>query len=99
VQVTRSELIAEVFNNVYLQLQCIESKSFLEEYVRRSLIIGEDVIVSENGVDTNAKAIGIDKTAGLIVRFENGTTKVLNSGEARIRNNPQIGETAKVPKD
>jgi BirA family biotin operon repressor/biotin-[acetyl-CoA-carboxylase] ligase len=88
VLVTRSELIAEVFNNVYLQLQRIEDKSFLEEYVERSLIIGEDVIVSENGVDTNAKAIGIDSTAGLVVRFEDGTTKVLNSGEARIRKNP-----------
>ncbi len=84
-KISRSRLIAEVFNNVYLQLQSIDEKSFIKEYKKRSLIVGKDVIVSENGQEVFAKAIGIDKTAGLIVQFENGSTKVLNSGEARIR--------------
>lgn len=84
-KISRSRLIAEVFNNVYLQLQSIGEKSFIKEYKKRSLIVGKDVIVSENGQEVFAKAIGIDKTAGLIVQFEDGSTKVLNSGEARIR--------------
>ena len=84
-KISRSRLIAEVFNNVYLQLQSIDEKSFIKEYKKRSLIVGKDVIVSENGQEVFAKAIGIDKTAGLIVQFEDGSTKVLNSGEARIR--------------
>lgn len=84
-KISRSRLIAEVFNNVYSQLQSIDEKSFIKEYKKRSLIVGKDVIVSENGQEVFAKAIGIDKTAGLIVQFEDGSTKVLNSGEARIR--------------
>ena len=84
-KISRSRLIAEVFNNVYLQLQSIDEKSFIKEYKKRSLIVGKDVIVSENGQEVFAKAIGIDKTAGLIVQFEDGSTKVLNSGEARLR--------------
>lgn len=84
-KISRSRLIAEVFNNVYMQLQSIDEKSFIKEYKKRSLIVGKDVIVSENGQEVFAKAIGIDKTAGLIVQFEDGSTKVLNSGEARIR--------------
>ena len=64
---------------------CNPLKSFIKEYKKRSLIVGKDVIVSENGQEVFAKAIGIDKTAGLIVQFEDGSTKVLNSGEARIR--------------
>lgn len=84
-QISRSILIAEVFNNIYLQMQHINDKSFIREYRKRSLIIGKQVIVSEHGKEVNAKAIGIDKTAGLIVQFEDGSTKILNSGEARIR--------------
>lgn len=84
-KISRSRLIAEVFNNIYLQLQSIDEKSFIKEYKKRSLIVGKDVIVSENGQEVFAKAIRIDKTAGLIVQFEDGSTKVLNSGEARIR--------------
>jgi len=84
-KISRSRLIAEVLNNIYLQIKDIENKEFLEDYTRRSMIIGKDIIVSERGKETTAKAIGIDETAGLIVKFQDGSTKVLNSGEARIK--------------
>lgn len=84
-QISRSRLIAEVLNNMYIELNHIEKKSFIKEYVKRSLIIGKEIIVDENGSETLAKAIGIDRNAGLIVKFLDGTTKTLNSGEARIR--------------
>ncbi len=84
-KLSRSQLIAEVFNNVYLEMQHIEDRSFLEDYKKRSLIIGEKVIVSEHGVDTYATAMDIDNSAGLLVMFQDGSTRVLNSGEARIR--------------
>lgn len=85
VRISRSKLLAEVFNNVYLEMQHIQDGTFLEDYKERSLIIGKDVIVTEHGVDVPAKAIGIDQSAGLIVQFNDGTTKTLNSGEARIK--------------
>lgn len=84
-KVSRSRLIAEVFNNVYREMKHISDRSFLQEYRRRSLIIGEKVIVSQNGKDTYATALDIDESAGLLVMFQDGSTKVLNSGEARIR--------------
>ncbi|MCD7800524.1 MAG: biotin--[acetyl-CoA-carboxylase] ligase [Ruminococcus sp.] len=85
IKISRSRLIAEVFNNIYLQMQAIDERTFIEEYIRRSLIINKEIVVLEGGKEFNAKAIGIDKNAGLIVQFPDGSTKVLNSGEARIR--------------
>lgn len=88
-KVSRSRLIAEVLNNVYHQLNNIENKTFFDEYVKRSLIIGKDVIVTEDGKECIARAIGIDENAGLIVKFfHDGTIKTLNSGEARIKKIP-----------
>lgn len=86
-QISRSRLIAEIMNNIYTEMQHIQDRSFLNEYIERSWIIGKEVIVSENGKNTIAQAIGIDETAGLIVKYSDDTTRVLNSGEAKIRKN------------
>lgn len=84
-QVSRNRLIAEVVNGMFYELNRIERKTFIKEYVKRSLIVGKDIIVNECGREVPAKAIGIDENANLIVEFSNGSTRALNSGEARVK--------------
>ena len=62
----------------------IESRAFLKEYQRRSMIIGERVVIEEGGVSRAGKAIAIADDAGLTIEFENGEIHTINSGEARI---------------
>jgi|MGYP001086473899 BirA family biotin operon repressor/biotin-[acetyl-CoA-carboxylase] ligase len=82
--VTRNTLIAEILNSLEKYIENIESKNFMNEYRKCSFIIGETVIVTSNGESKKALAVDIDDNAGLVVRYENGTTETLNSGEARI---------------
>ncbi len=82
--ITRNVLIAEILNNLEKYIENIENKSFMNEYRKRSFIIGENVIVTNNGETKQALAVNIDDNAGLVVRFNDGTTEVLSSGEARI---------------
>lgn len=80
----RSRLIAEILNNIDRYMENIEKKSFLEEYRRRSFIVGNRVAVSKFQDERMAYAVGIGDDAGLIVRYDDGTEEILNSGEARI---------------
>ncbi|MCM1227396.1 MAG: biotin--[acetyl-CoA-carboxylase] ligase [Clostridium sp.] len=80
----RSRLIAEILNNIDKYMKNIEKKKFLEEYRRRSFIVGNRVVVSKFQDERMAQAIGISDDAGLIVRYDDGTEEILNSGEARI---------------
>lgn len=80
----RCRLIAEILNNIDSYMQGIENRAFLEEYRRRSFITGMRVAVSKYDEERTAAALGISDNAGLIVKYDDGTEEVLNSGEARI---------------
>ena len=80
----RCRLIAEILKNIDSYIQDIEKKAFLEEYRRRSFITGMRVAVSKYAEERTATALGISDNAGLIVKYDDGTEEVLNSGEARI---------------
>lgn len=80
----RCRLIAEILKNIDSYMQGIESRDFLEEYRRRSFITGMRVAVSKYDEERTAAALGISDNAGLIVKYDDGTEEVLNSGEARI---------------
>ena len=59
--------------------------AFLEDYRRRSLVVGKDVTVIAGGRETPAHALGIDENCRLLVRYESGETAALSYGEVRIR--------------
>lgn len=80
----RCRLIAEILKNIDLYMSNIENRNFLDEYRRRSFIIGERVSVSKFNSERIASAVGISDNAGLIVRYDDGSQETLNSGEARI---------------
>lgn len=83
--IPRSQIIATVIDYVINDSGSLSDRSFLDEYRKRSWIIGKPVTIYAHGIQKDAVAVDIDDTAGLVVKYENGQTEVINSGEARVR--------------
>lgn len=83
-KISRSKLCAVLLKKLEERMNDIESRAFLKEYQRRSMIIGERVVIEEKGVSRAGKVIAIADDAGLTIEFENGEIHTINSGEARI---------------
>lgn len=82
--VSRSALTAEILNCLEERLETILDKSFLEEYRKRSNIIGRRIEVTRNDTSEQMDCIGIDEAGRLLVRLDSGEEKALNSGTVRI---------------
>ena len=67
----------------------IQKKSFIEEYRKRSFVLGNPVWVIRNGERVAADAIDVDEKAHLVVRYLDGRVEHLSSAEVslRLRNN------------
>ncbi len=65
--------------------------SLMEEYRRRSVLIGKSVVSLSGGFSGTATVLGIDIDGRLMVRLENGKILGLSSGEVRVR----LAETEK----
>lgn len=81
----RSHIIAEVLNNLSLYVERLGDKDILDEYKKRSFLLGKEIYVIERNKKTPATAIDLNDTAELIVKFPDGKTKALNSGEVSVR--------------
>ncbi len=91
---SRNRLIAEVINQVFEINEKLESREFIEDYKRRSFVLGKDIrIIPTAGLDKernlaegiSAAAVDIDGDGGLVVRYQDGSVGTLNSGEISIR--------------
>ena len=85
--VSRSVLTAEILNCLEERLETIRDKSFLDEYRRRSNVIGERIEVTHNDVSEQMDCTGIDGIGRLLVRLDSGEEKALTSGTVRIVKN------------
>ncbi len=65
----------------------LKKQDFIEEYRSRSCVIGNTVNVMHvlDGESTTAEAIGIDDDCRLIVRYNDGSTESLVSGEVTLK--------------
>lgn len=84
IKTDRSQLSAEILNCFEKNLENLENHNFINEYKRRSCIIGNNVMVTKGNTEKKAYAYDIDDSACLKVRYEDGSEEALNSGEARI---------------
>ncbi len=82
---TRSRLIAEILKRFWSYYGNLAEKTFLPEYKARSFVIGHDVDVLSGDTSRRAQALDIDDDCRLLVRFEDGSTEALSSGEVSIR--------------
>lgn len=81
----KNRLAAEFLNHFRKLYAADDPSAFLEDYRRRSLVIGKDITVVAGGVETPAHALGIDENCRLLVRYESGETAALSYGEVRIK--------------
>ena len=86
---SRNELIGAIISELIELLSHLDGNAFLEEYRARSLILGHQVIFSSQ-IDgqlhnESGKALDIDLNGGLIVLLEDGSVKIINTGEVTIR--------------
>jgi BirA family biotin operon repressor/biotin-[acetyl-CoA-carboxylase] ligase len=81
----RCRLIAAIIDNFWEFYKELPARKFLDEYRERSIVLGEDISVLSNLGERTARAIAIDDACRLVVRYENGETEPLGSGEVRIK--------------
>ena len=82
--VTRNVLIAEILKNLLHETSCMTDRKFIDEYRRRSAVLGKPIRYLEDGLWHEAEAEGIDENGGLIVR-EVERLRTLVSGEITLR--------------
>ena len=81
----KNRLAAEFVNHFWKLYTAGDPAAFLEDYRRRSLVVGKDITVIAGGKETPAHALGIDENCRLLVRYKSAETAALSYGEVRIK--------------
>lgn len=79
----KERLIAEFSNRFFEIYENLEQKEFIKEYQQRSFLSGKEITYTKDGVTYNAKVMGIDGEARLIVK-NSDKTEMLSYGEIQI---------------
>ena len=82
--VSKNMVIGKIADEFMKILHNLPHVSFLNDYKKLSMVIGEDIIYTKNGESFEGKAIDIDSFGGLIVLTE-GEKVTLNTGEITLR--------------
>lgn len=77
--------LAAAFLNEFYEAMQEDRTSILEEYRRRSVLLGKVVTSPTGAFEGAAKVLDIDDFAGLILEFADGTRRVLSAGEVSVR--------------
>jgi BirA family biotin operon repressor/biotin-[acetyl-CoA-carboxylase] ligase len=86
----KNVLCGALLNSLEKNYKNISSKSFIQEYQRRSCIIGKDLTVVKYNSSHPAKVLAIDDDAALIVQYPDGLMEILTSGEVSLLPPSQI---------
>jgi BirA family biotin operon repressor/biotin-[acetyl-CoA-carboxylase] ligase len=81
----KNRLAAEVLNRFMAYYRHLPDTPYSDEYIKRSMVTGKDVMVHKDKEMIPAHVLGIDEEFGLKVRYEDGSVEVLRSGEVSIR--------------
>ncbi len=84
--VDRNLLAAGITERLLFYADNLDRRLWLDDYIRRSLVLGENINYTENGMTRSAVAVAIDDNGGLIIS-EDGKTKTLSTGEITVRIN------------
>ena len=84
-ELSRTRFIAELVNRLYALYPLLETGGFMEEYRRRSNVIGRQVEVHRGGEHYPALAVDISPEGDLIVRRPDGSEESLYSGEISLK--------------
>lgn len=81
----RNRLVAETLNRFMRYYETLTSRSFMDEYRCRSVVIGRVVEAYDQKHSRLVKVLGIDDDAALLVEEADGSRARLTTGEVRIR--------------
>ena len=81
----RSQIASEFLNRFFGYYGNLSGCSFLSEYRRRSMLIGENITLIRGNDMFNGKVIGIDDEVRLVVELENKEIMAFSSGEVQLK--------------
>lgn len=84
-EIIREKLTAAVLNHFYAYYNAYDVEKTMDEYRRRSCVIGRKINVFGNGAEFEATAISIDERGRLIVIDNEGRERVLENDDISIR--------------
>ncbi len=81
ITISRCQLVAEILNSLEYHLGTIMEKDFIEDYRRRSILIGHDITVTKNtGESFHAKCLDIDNHGKLVIKTDDGEVTAISTG-------------------
>ena len=83
--INRNYLASQIFKKIKSLCDSLPSIDFMNEYRRRSLVLGEKIVFTRNGADYVATANEILDNGGLSVITDENEEIVLQSGEISIK--------------
>lgn len=83
--INRNMLCAEILNNILSIIPQIKDYDFISEYKKRSIILNQKIMYISGGIYSKGKAIDINNDGSLVIKHDDGSIKILNSGEVSIR--------------
>ncbi|MGN1315742.1 MAG: biotin--[acetyl-CoA-carboxylase] ligase [Acutalibacteraceae bacterium] len=81
----RNRFVALFLNEFFVLYKELSFKNHLDEYRKKSLVLGKNINVIQGEKTESAKAVGIDDNCNLIAQFPDGTVKKLYSGEISVK--------------
>ena len=82
---SQNSLIARITNDLLAFAENMQDCSYMEDYRKMSIVLGREIRYNEGNVLIRARALDIDSEGGLMVELENGSVKVLKTGEITVR--------------
>lgn len=83
--INRNMLCAEILNNILSIIPKIKDYDFISEYKKRSIILNQEIMYISGGIYSKGKAIDINNDGSLVIKHDDASIKILNSGEVSIR--------------
>lgn len=81
----RSQLAGRILNHFFSFYPDLSKKPFLDDYRKRSLVLGQPITILERGQTRPAVALDLEPDFSLRVREADGRVSILSSGEVSIR--------------
>lgn len=78
-------LIAELFHQLDLVCDQLETREFMAEYRSRSCVVGKMVQFMQGGETVTATAVDINRDGHLVVQTEDGAYQIISSGEISLK--------------
>lgn len=78
--VSRSRLAAEILNSLEYHMARITGEELMDEYRRRSMLIGKRIAILREETPEQVSCTGVDNMGRLLVRHDDGSEEALSSG-------------------